>query len=137
MGWQNTSESDSRRPRHPGPQRPDGRRPKMLQNCSKLPERRHHADHLLRTKMSTSSGDELNMGHFHCRNRLCMITWTSIAVDELRHVIDHTASVVAHNGRVNDLVQRVQRAATVGARLSPPHLHSRTAGHLHNKSRPP
>ena len=39
-----------------------------------------------------------------------------------------TASVVAHNGQVNDLVQRIQRDANVGARLSPPRVHSRTAG---------
>ena len=38
------------------------------------------------------------------------------------------APVVAHNGRVNDLVQRVRRDGTVGARLSPPRLHPRTAG---------
>ena len=57
-----------------------------------------------------------------------MITGTSISVGELRHVINHTAPVVAHNGHVNNLVQRIQRGATVGARLSPPRVHSRTAG---------
>ena len=94
-----------RRPRHPGPQRPDGRRPK---NAAKLQQttlhRRQNSQcrepsiHLLRTVMSTSSGDELKLGHFHCHNHLCKITGTSITVDELRHVIDHTAPVVAHNG---------------------------------------
>ena len=74
----------------------DGGR-KMLQNCSKLPlNAATMPTPLLRTKMPTSSGDELNMGHFHCRNRLCMITGTTKAVDELRHVIDHRHSVVAH-----------------------------------------
>ena len=48
--------------------------------------------------MSTDSGDELNLWHFHCRNRLCMTTGTSITVDDLRHVIDNTAPVVAHDG---------------------------------------
>ena len=38
---------------------------------------------LLRTGMSTDSGDELNLWHFHCRNRRCMITGTSTTVDEL------------------------------------------------------
>ena len=61
----------------------------MLQHCSKLPLiAATMPTPLLRTKMSTSSGDELNMGHFHCRNRLCMTTGTYITVDELRHVID-------------------------------------------------
>ena len=47
----------------------DGGR-KMPQNCSKLPlNAATMTIPLLRTKMSTSSGDELNMGHFHCRNR--------------------------------------------------------------------
>ena len=54
-----------------------------------------------------------------------MITGTSKTIDELRHVIDHTAPVVPHNGHVNDLVQRIQRGATVGARLS---LHVCTRG---------
>ena len=62
---------------------------KMLQNCSKLPlNDATMPTPLLQTKMSTSSGDELNMGHFHCCNRLCMITGTFITVDELRHDID-------------------------------------------------
>ena len=37
------SESDSRRPRHPGPQRPDGRRPKKCKTAANHPHRRHHA----------------------------------------------------------------------------------------------
>ena len=61
----------------------------MLQNCSKIPLIAATVPtSLLRTKMSTSSGDELNMGHFHCRNRLGMITGTSKTIDELRNVID-------------------------------------------------
>ena len=44
-----------------------------------------------------------------------------------------TAPVVAHNGHVNDHVQaQVRQAATVGARLSPPRLHSRNVDHLIN-----
>ena len=35
--WQDTWESDSRRPRHPGPQRPRGRRPKKAAKCGKSP----------------------------------------------------------------------------------------------------
>ena len=63
----------------------DGGR-KMLQNCSKLPLiEATMATPLLRTKMSTSSGDELNLGHFHCGNLVCMTTRTYITVDELRH----------------------------------------------------
>ena len=188
MGWQNTWESDSRRPRHPGSQRPDGRRP----------NRRHHVDPLLRTKMSTSSGDELNMGHFHCRNRLCMITRTSIAVDELRHVIDHrhlslhktgmqqpvqsstscnsgssavsstsalencwtcTTNVdhlvnvlqlenlcgktdhgnlhLRHDRGFNDVNQRIQRAATVGSRLSSHRQQRRICTTCKHGHRPP
>ena len=40
---------------------------------------------LLRAGMSTDSGDELSLGHFHCRKqRRCMVTETSKTVDELR-----------------------------------------------------
>ena len=90
--------------------------------------RRHHTDPLLRTKMSTSSGDELNMGHFHCsrEQRLCMITGTSILSmncamsSNIGHLSLHTTGMQQES--------RIQQDATVGARLSPPHLHSRTAG---------
>ena len=97
----------------------------MLQNCSKLPSTAATMPTpLLQMKMSTSSGDELKMGHFHCRNRLCMVTGTSIAVDELRHGIDHPAYVVAHNGRATTSLE-FNELQCVGA---PPRLHSRTAG---------
>ena len=92
----------------------DGGR-KMLQNCGKLPLiAATMPTLLLPTKMSTSSGDELKMGHFHCRNHHCMITGTSITVDELRQVIDQ---------------------ATVGSRLSPTTAHNLLD--LQNKRRPP
>ena len=48
---------------------------------------------------------------------------------QLRYVavfctLNHGAPVVAHNGRVNDLVQaRIRRVATTGSRLSSPGLH--------------
>ena len=119
------------RPRHSGPQRPDGRRQKnAVKTAANHLHRRQNSqsrepsNHLLRTGMSTSSGDELKLGHFHCHNRLCMITGKSITVDELHHVIDHTAPVVAQQRAVNDLVQGRKRSATVGARLSPHRLHS-------------
>ena len=53
---------------------------------------------------------------------------TTVAVDCTQN---HQTNVVAHNGRVNDLVQaQVRQAATVGARLSPPRLLSRNVDHL-------
>ena len=77
--WHDTWESDSPRPRHPGPQRPDGRGPK---NAAKLQQttshRRQHANYAqlklcvpVATEMSTDSGDELNQWHFDCRETTC------------------------------------------------------------------
>ena len=44
FGWQNTWESDSRRPRHPGPQRPDGwRAEKCNKTAANYPHRRHQS----------------------------------------------------------------------------------------------
>ena len=60
-------------------------------------------------------------------SRLCMITGTSKTIDERRHVIDHTAPVVAQRRACATPVS-MQNGATVGARLSPPRVHSRTAG---------
>ena len=54
--------------------------------------------------MSADSGDEQNLGHFHCRNRLCMITRTSTTIDELRHVIDHR-QLSLHATGMQQLVQ--------------------------------
>ena len=79
LGWQNTWESDSRRPRHPGPQRPDGRSPKNAAKLQKTtPHRHQEADHAqlqlcvpVVTEMSTDSGDELNQWHFDCRETTC------------------------------------------------------------------
>ena len=81
LGWQNTWESDSRRPRHPGPQRPDERRPK---NAAKLkrttPHHRQQANHAqlqlcvhvsVATERSTDSGDELNLWHLYCPETTC------------------------------------------------------------------
>ena len=54
--------------------------------------------------------------------------YATVAVD---CTLNHQTNVVTHNGRVNDLVQTQERqAATVGARLSPPRLHSRNVDHL-------
>ena len=90
-----TKNSSSSRAPKTGAQLPDN--PEERENCGKTakspsppPLLKVEYPSLLRTKMSTSFGDELNLGHSHCRNRLCMITRMSITVDELRHVIDHT-----------------------------------------------
>ena len=60
-------------------------------------------------------------------SRLCMITGTSKTIDERRHVIDHTAPVVAQRRACATPVS-MQNGATVGDRLSSPRLHSKTAG---------
>ena len=59
-------------------------------------------------------------------SRLCMITGTSKTIDERRHVIDHTAPVVAQRRACATPVS-MQKGATVGDRLSLPRLHSKTA----------
>ena len=51
---------------------------------------------------------------------------TSTTVDELRQVIDHTAPVVAYNGHATTSPELNE--AAVGARLSSPRQHQRTAG---------
>ena len=71
----------------------------------------------------TNSGDELNLWHLHAASPRI-----SAGSEPWALVDHHPASVVAHNEHVNDLVQRVRRAATVGAQLSPPRLHPKTAG---------
>ena len=82
----------------------------MLQNCSKqLLIAATMPTPLLRTKMSTSSGDELNLGHFPCRNRLCMITGTSITVDELRHMSYIIRHLSLHTTGMQQPVQNVTR----------------------------
>ena len=43
------------------------------------------------------------------------------------------ATCRCHNGHVNDLVQKIGRAATVGSRLSPHRLHPRNLLDLHNR----
>ena len=75
IGWQVTWESDSRRPHHSGPQRPDGRRPKKAAKVQQTtPHRRHHANHAqlrlcvhfsVATESSTDSGEELNLWHLY------------------------------------------------------------------------
>ena len=63
LGWQNTSESDSRRPRrHPGPQRPDGRRPK---NAAVLPKKPHHEPTRSQRDLTSGSGVHLHVGNVY------------------------------------------------------------------------
>ena len=61
-----------------------------LKNAEKTKKKTLHRHHTLKrahlcceTKKSTSSGDELNLRHFHCSegNCRCMITATSITAD--------------------------------------------------------
>ena len=91
------------------------------------------------TGMSTDSGDELNLGHFHCRNtqRHCMITGTSITVDELRQQGHRPPPGICYcTQRACNNSVHAQRAATVGARLSPHRLHPKLLD-LHNRHRTP
>ena len=129
---------------------------KNAEKTLKTPHRRYTTleafPSLLRTKMSTNSGDELNLWHFPCSrdNCRCMITATYMTADmHLRHQhdlhnrdighlqralqlrdlrsflhVEPRASVVVHNGHVNDNVQP-QRVATVGFRPTSHGLHPR------------
>ena len=81
MRWQNTWESDSRRPRHLGLNvQMDGGRKMPAKNAANYPSppprsRPCTAATVLTvsvaTEMSTDSSDELNQWHFHCRETTC------------------------------------------------------------------
>ena len=65
----------------------------------------------------------------------CGTTATSTNVDELSQDIDH--GICRCTQRACNDRSRVQRPATVGARLSPPRLNPRNLLNLHNRRRPP
>ena len=104
--------ASSRRPRHP--------LPVLMAGVNPGPVPVHRALQALRRHNS----------------RLFMITGTCEIIDELRHVIDHTAPVVAHNGHVNDLVQKNSTSCNRGSSAVSSQLRTNMQD-LHSKRRSP